>query len=275
MNIKRFVAGFFVVIGVTGPMTAAAANDDGTFARGYAAFQAGRFDDAMKLWEPLAEAGDARAQFNLGVMHAEGRGTGHSGRNMRKAAGWWRRAGAQGHTRALHNLALAHIGGVIGGQDYAQAVNYLEQAAKGGFANSQYTLGKMYHYGLGVVRNYSESARYFEMAAEQGFIKAAYNLGKAYRDGHGVGVDHGASVKWFRVAAEGGYAKAQRHLARRLARGQGTEANPEEALMWAILAADHGLAKAVDLARNLRAALSTDAVSRAEAAARAFEPRTR
>ena len=44
------------------------------FEAGYDAFQAGQFEKALEHWRPLADAGDARAQFNVGVMYADGRG---------------------------------------------------------------------------------------------------------------------------------------------------------------------------------------------------------
>ena len=44
------------------------------FESGYQAYQRGDFTEALKFWRPLAEAGDAKAQFNIGVMCDEGRG---------------------------------------------------------------------------------------------------------------------------------------------------------------------------------------------------------
>ena len=44
------------------------------FAAGYKAFQAGDFRAALENWRPLAAGGEARAQYNLGVMYADGRG---------------------------------------------------------------------------------------------------------------------------------------------------------------------------------------------------------
>ena len=38
------------------------------FQKGFAAAQAGDFATALQEWTPLAEAGDADAQYNLGIM---------------------------------------------------------------------------------------------------------------------------------------------------------------------------------------------------------------
>lgn len=44
------------------------------FEAGFRAAQAGDFETALKEWRPLAEQGDSAAQFNLGVMYANGEG---------------------------------------------------------------------------------------------------------------------------------------------------------------------------------------------------------
>lgn len=45
-----------------------------TTAQGVAAFQRGKYEDALKFLVPEAEKGDADAMFPLGQMHATGRG---------------------------------------------------------------------------------------------------------------------------------------------------------------------------------------------------------
>ena len=42
------------------------------FQKGYDAAQAGDFATALQEWAPLAEAGDAAAQYNLGWMYGNG-----------------------------------------------------------------------------------------------------------------------------------------------------------------------------------------------------------
>ena len=41
---------------------------------GAASYEAGDYGEAAKAWLPLAEGGDAMAQFNLGLLHETGRG---------------------------------------------------------------------------------------------------------------------------------------------------------------------------------------------------------
>lgn len=68
-------------------LSAPAARAD--FAAGWAAYQAGDFGPALAQWRALAEQGDPRSQFNLGVMYDEGKGV---DRDLAMARGWWRKA---------------------------------------------------------------------------------------------------------------------------------------------------------------------------------------
>ena len=44
------------------------------FQKGSAAYQAGDFATALQEWTPLADAGDATAQYNLGIIYRQGQG---------------------------------------------------------------------------------------------------------------------------------------------------------------------------------------------------------
>ena len=62
--------GLLVCAGAIAAATTARAD----FVTGWQAYQRGDFALAMVEWRPLAERGDARAQYNMGVIYDEGRG---------------------------------------------------------------------------------------------------------------------------------------------------------------------------------------------------------
>ena len=64
---------------------------------GIAAYQRGDFAAALRLFQPLAEQGDASAQSNLGVMYEQGRGV---AQNYREAMRLFRLAAIQGDASA-------------------------------------------------------------------------------------------------------------------------------------------------------------------------------
>jgi uncharacterized protein len=67
------------------------------FDKGLAAAQSGDFETALKEWRPLAEQGNADAQYNLGWMYSSGTGV---PQDYTQAVEWYRKAAEQGHVKA-------------------------------------------------------------------------------------------------------------------------------------------------------------------------------
>ena len=193
-----------------------AAPPPGDFDAGYQAYQKGDFQAALAIWRPLAESGHAVAQYNLGLMHAEGRGL---AQNRELAIGWLDKAAAQGVPEAAFNLAGLHLASTK--PDYAATRRLLGIAADAGLDRAQHSLAKLYEYGLGGPKDAGRAFQYFSQAAKRGHLGAMYNLGKIYRDGRGIVADEAASIEWFRAAATAGYAKGQAKLGDRYARRLG------------------------------------------------------
>ena len=68
--------------------------------KGWNAYRGGDYATALREWEPLAEQGDATAQFNLGWMYALGQGVIQD--NV-YAHMWWNIAASQGKENATKN----------------------------------------------------------------------------------------------------------------------------------------------------------------------------
>ena len=85
------------------------------FEKGQDAYVRGDYATALREWRPLAEQGDAEAQFRLGVMYANGRGV---ALDIAEAWKWWRKAAQQGHTGAEDVSGL-----LLGGMNYGGAVD--------------------------------------------------------------------------------------------------------------------------------------------------------
>ncbi|MFI5000110.1 MAG: tetratricopeptide repeat protein, partial [Reyranellales bacterium] len=99
-----------------------------------AAWNAGDFGVALDLWAPLAQAGHARAQSNMGAAFLEGHGV---ERDLDKAVGWLRRAADQGDSGGQRNLALCYYEGWGVPQDQAVAARWYERAAEQDDADAQ------------------------------------------------------------------------------------------------------------------------------------------
>ena len=80
-----------------------------------------------------ANQGDARAQFNLGLIYDHGRGV---QQDAAEAAKWYRKAAYQRHAEAQFILGVMHIDGDGVAQDYVLAHMWFSLAADQGFENA-------------------------------------------------------------------------------------------------------------------------------------------
>ena len=125
----------------------------------------GDYATELRIVRPLAEQGEAWAQYFIGIMYDQGQG-------------------------------------VV--QDYAEAAKWFNLAAAQGRAEAQYNLGNMYAKGQGVVQDYAEAVKWYKLAAAQGYAEAQYFLGIMYSKGLGVVQDHVRAHMWFNLAAVSG-----------------------------------------------------------------------
>ena len=182
--------------------------------KGLTAYNSGDYATALREWTPLAEQGNAGAQYNLGVMYKNGNGV---------------------------------------PQDYDTAVKWFTLSAKQGDADAQYNLGVMYKNGNGVPQDDKTAVKWWKLAAEQGNASAQFNLGVRYKKGQGVPQDDKTAVKWYTLAAEQGNAAAQHNLGVMYANGTlvpqygdgaGALVDHIRAHMWSNIAASSGYKKA-------------------------------
>lgn len=123
-------------LGVMGPATAG-------FAEGASAYNAKRYDIALREITPLAKAGNADAQHLLGLMYYMGRGV---KRDYKLALEWHRKAALQGKADAQYVVGAMYYTGNTVPQDQQIAVQWFRRAAEQGHADAQHALGLMYRY---------------------------------------------------------------------------------------------------------------------------------
>lgn len=78
----------------------------------------------------------------------------------------------RGDVDAQYNLGLMYANGQGVPQDYIEAAVWYRMAAEQGNANAQYSLGRMYIRGQGVEYDYLQAVKWFGKAAEQGSAEA-------------------------------------------------------------------------------------------------------
>lgn len=88
-------------------------------------YDTGDYPKAAKLYGPLAEGGNAEAQYTLGMMYRAGRGVPHDYKEARK---WYLLAAEQGHPVAQFYLGWMYAGGRGVPKDYVRAHMWVDIA---------------------------------------------------------------------------------------------------------------------------------------------------
>ena len=177
------------------------------FQTGVEAFERGDFAAALDEWRPLAEQGDASAQYNLGWMYDYGEGVRED--NV-EAARWYRKAAEQGHDWAQYYLGTAYATGEGVQQDYAEAAKWYRMAAVQGHPRAQFWIGFRYATGgalpyIDVQRDDTKAVRWYRKAAEQGEVMAQFHLGLMCDMGRGVPENDVQAYAWYNIAAAQGH----------------------------------------------------------------------
>lgn len=190
-----------VLLALASPLSMARGAVAGPFEDAQAAHGRKDYATALRLWRPLADQGNAEAQYAIGFMYAGGQGV---RRNNAEAAKWWRLAADQGNTFAQYNLGTLYDNGEGVPQNKAEALKLYYLAAERGNAGAQFSVGLLYFAGVAVPENRIEAAKWWRRAADQGHIGAQAYLGLSYATGLGVPQDNIHAYMWLSVAAARG-----------------------------------------------------------------------
>ena len=151
-----------------------------------------------------AERGNARAQFDLGLMYANGDGV---EKNEALALMWFNRAAQNNFSKALNVKKVATVKGT------SQKFRFAQEAAKRGDTRAQFDLAMMYQRGEGVNKNEKLAFKYFHKAARKNHAEAKFQMGLCFAEGRGVKKQSQLARYWFKLAAKAGHPKAMAYLA--------------------------------------------------------------
>jgi TPR repeat protein len=238
-------------------------------AAGMQAFKNKDYAGAFREWKAAAEAGQAEAQFDLGVLYAQGLGV---QRDLTAAERWYRKSAEQGNAEAEFALGQMYSRGWGVPRDEADAMRWMQMA------NSPESDGPPTDWslveGYGMQQDQKQAAYWYELAAQKGHAEAQFNLGRLYATGKGgIPHDEEQALRWVRAAASQGYPPAQARLGARYAEGLGIAQDSKRAFFWLTLAYLHGDKSVEKLRTSLAAKLSPADVSATEQAAQNWKPR--
>jgi TPR repeat protein len=151
-----------------------------TLENGYGT-QGGKDEKGALAWyRKAADQGYAPAQYALGRLYNEGRGTDNNKKNYPAANEWLEKAAGQGLRDAQfqlgYNYLLDH-----GRKDLQEGADLMRQAAGQGHPEAQYYLGVLSALGLGTGQDKEAARKLLEQARDNGVTKAGNAL--AFLDG--------------------------------------------------------------------------------------------
>ena len=275
------------------------------FDEGEQAFKRRDFRTALSEFTPLADGGDARAQYYLGVMFVSGLGV---ARDEAKAADYLDRSAVQGNAQAQAILGAMHLQGRGVPKDEAKGADLIRRAADTGLANAQYWMGVLLVEGRGgLPKDPATAAQWFKAAADQNHVPAycwlgeladrdknaveavawwrkgaaagdrgcQYLLGRAYLEGKGgLARDANEGIALFRRAANQRYPAAQAALGHAYERGTGVPTDYVLAYMWFNLARAQGYSpqSAREAMESLERKMTAEQIADAQKRSRDWRP---
>jgi TPR repeat protein len=144
------------------------------FNTGVAAYDAGHYEEAFKIWWGLRDE-DVAAMRNVAMMLRKGQGT---AKDPEKAEEIYQVAAEAGLPTAQADLADMLLKGEAGPPDMARALPLLKAAAAGNHPVAQFQLGELYETGAQpyVEKNTDVARRLYAAAAGHGMKEAQARL---------------------------------------------------------------------------------------------------
>ncbi len=160
---RKYLLAAALLIGAAAPLRAQSVK------AGIDAWQRSDYSGAVTIWRPLAEKGDADAEFNLGQAYRLGRGV---PLNIAAAKTWFERAAGQGHLDAETTLGLL----LFQNGDQAEGLKWLKKAADRGEPRALLVYGTALVNGDNVTQDPVLGYAFVSRAAAQGLQPAKDTL---------------------------------------------------------------------------------------------------
>ena len=175
------------------------------------AYGRGDYANAVSRFESRAQAGDATAQNNLGVLYLKGRGVAH---DYVRARALFQAASDQHLPGAMFNLGMMYLRGYGVAAEPARAADWFQRAAALDDREAQFFLAVMYAKGQGVAVNRDLAREWFEKSAKAGLPAAQFNLAMLMLQQASAAGGEAEAMKWLEAAARQDYKLAKLHIAK-------------------------------------------------------------
>lgn len=182
-----------------------------SFKDGMKAFDTKNYKKAYDIWKPLAEKGDARAQYELANLY-----DGYLYDDKNEMYKWYLKSANQGYTEAEGIMAYLYENGVDGflNIDIEKAIYWYERMAKKGNLEGIYNLGFLYQHGKKnyLSKDYTKAVKWYKIGANKGHKSSQRELANLYYSGNGVEMNKIKAYELWLKSAKQGDSSSQRSL---------------------------------------------------------------
>lgn len=232
------------------------------FVDGMLAYEKNDYGRAFLEFSPLADRGDADAQFMLGEMYYSGEGV---ARDVKKSADYYTKSAMQGNPKGQKALGFIYqMSGSVLGTNCDKAMYWYKKSAEQGYVPAYYSVSLIYYYQYGEDcsgKNQKGGNEWMLKAAEAGDRSAQSSIRfNYYRASDGFPKDYAKAYFWARKAAEGGWPDYLIDLARMHVNAIGTNQDIVVAYALFTLAAKDGYKTAVSARDGLEKVLNQDQI---------------
>ena len=173
------------------------------------------FKLAFKILSPIAEDGNASAQFYMGFLYFNGLGVIENKKKAEQlcssAIKIFKEQAENGNKEAISKLGrILADGSQVDDTNFLEELKWLKLASSIGCREASFMLGNIYNTGHKIndtnesdffpIINKKEAFKWFKISAEQGMAFAMINVASFLRLGTGVNQDLKEAFKWYNIA---------------------------------------------------------------------------
>ena len=173
------------------------------------------FKGAIKILSPIAESGNASAQFYMGSLYFNGLGVIANEQEAAKlhssAIKIFKEQSENGNKEAISKLGrILADGSQVDDTNFLEELKWLKLASSNGCREASFMLGNIYNTGHKIndtnesdffpIINKKEAFNWFKISAEQGMAFGMINVASFLRLGTGLEQDLKEAFKWYNIA---------------------------------------------------------------------------
>ena len=189
-------------------------------------FDEGDSKKATEIIQPLADKGNADAQYYIGLIK-------YDNENYKAAFDWFMKSAQQDFSDGQMSLASMYKNGEAVKRNGKKAIEWYKKVADKGSTDSETEIADIYAKGIDVEVDVKKAIEWYVKAAEKDNSYAQYSLGEIYAKGEMVKQDGKKAIKWYTKAANTGDPLPLFGLAELYCNGKGVNKNLKKCAHWA------------------------------------------